>query len=76
MEPGWNLDGIGRNYTYSTPSQLSVDYRSVHFPHVDKQSCHVETSRKDRGHCGNIEAAAKQGGSRWRSSVIIVDIWQ
>ena len=30
MEPGWNSDGIGRNYTYSTPSQLSVDCRSVH----------------------------------------------
>ena len=31
IEPGWNLDGIGRNYTYSTSSQLSVDCRSVHF---------------------------------------------
>ncbi len=31
MEPGWDLDGIGRNYTYSTPSQLSVDCRSVHY---------------------------------------------
>ncbi len=30
MEPGWTLDGIGRNYTYSTPNQLSADCRSVH----------------------------------------------